>query len=104
MADQHTRVVAIVLAVSEELNLSLAESIELERGADAPLYGADGPLDSLALVTLVIAVEQRLQDEFGVTCTLTDDRAFSQDESPFRSVGALATFATMMMGLSPGTV
>jgi acyl carrier protein len=104
MSDQHARVVEIVLAVADELNPSLEEPVELARGADAPLYGEEGPLDSLALVTLTSTVEQRLEDEFGVMVTLTDERAFSQARSPFQSVGALAGFATELLQPSLGAV
>jgi hypothetical protein len=61
------------------------------------LYGGDGPLDSLALVTLTSTVEQLLDDEFGVLVSLTDDRALSQARSPFRTIGSLADFAATLL-------
>ena len=59
MDDNTANFVALVLAAAEELNPSLEEPIDVARGAEAPLYGDDGPLDSLALVTLTSTVEQR---------------------------------------------
>lgn len=50
-------------------------------------------LDSLQLVTLIVDVEQKMADSFGVTITLADSRAMSQKNSPFRSVGSLADYA-----------
>jgi acyl carrier protein len=102
MSDLQARIEAAVVAAVEELNPSLEEPVDLARGADAPLYGDDGPLDSLALVTLTSEVEQRLEDELGVVVTLTDERAFSQAKSPFRSVGALAAFAASLLEPAPG--
>lgn len=97
MNDVRDRVVAAVRAAATELNPSLEEPIDLDAGEGAALYGGDGPLDSLALVTLTSTVEQLLDDEFGVLVSLTDERALSQARSPFRTVGALADFATSLL-------
>jgi len=61
--------------------------------ADTPLFGREGFLDSMGLVTLVVAVEQAIEDELGVSVSLADERALSQRTSPYRTVGALADYA-----------
>jgi D-alanine--poly(phosphoribitol) ligase subunit 2 len=61
--------------------------------ADTPLFGRDGILDSMGLVTLVVAVEQAIDDELGVGVSLADARALSQRASPYRTVGTLADYA-----------
>jgi hypothetical protein len=104
MSENHARIVATVLAAAEELNPSLEEPVDVALGENAPLYGDDGPLDSLALVTLTSTIEQRLEDELGVVVTLTDERAFSQSRSPFRTVGALAEFADSLLEPTSGAV
>jgi acyl carrier protein len=97
MVGTRDRVVDIIIASAEELNGSLEEPIEVELGAEAPLYGDEGALDSLALVTLITTVEQELEDEFGSPVSLIDERAISQARSPFRTVGSLADFATDLL-------
>ena len=97
MVGTRDQVVDIIIASAEELNGSLEEPIELGLGADAPLYGDEGALDSLALVTLITTVEQELEDEFGSAVSLIDERAISQARSPFRTVGSLADFATDLL-------
>ena len=47
-------------------------------------------LDSMGLVTLVVGVEQAIEDELGVSVSLADARALSQRNSPYRTVGSLA--------------
>src|ERR671914_749974 len=49
-------------------------------------------LDSLSLVSLIVDLEQRLKDEYGISLTLTDERAMSQKNSPFRTVRSLADY------------
>jgi acyl carrier protein len=66
-------------------------------GADTPLFGRDGVLDSLGLVALVVAVEQAIEDAYGVSVTLADERALSERKSPFGTVGTLAAYAARLI-------
>jgi len=61
------------------------------------LFGGDSPLDSTALVSLVVEVEQQVNDECGTSIVLADDRAMSQKRSPFRSVGSLADYVLLLV-------
>jgi acyl carrier protein len=84
---------------------ALREFVE-QHAMDAPgpldegtrLFGRDGLLDSMGLVTLVVAVEQAIEDEYGVSVSLADDRALSQRTSPYRTVGSLAEYAEGLLG------
>ncbi len=62
------------------------------------LIGKQAVLDSLALVTLIVDLEQRVEETFGVALTLADDRAMSQKSSPFRTVGALVAYLEELIG------
>lgn len=61
------------------------------------LFGKGALLDSLALVTMVVDLEQRIEEEYNLTLTLADDRAMSQRNSPFRSVGALVDYLELLI-------
>jgi len=78
-----------------------AEAAKLPVAADTVLLGAGGAVDSLGLVRLVMAVERQLEDDFGVGVSLTDEKAMSQRNSPFRSVGALVEYATALLNEPP---
>jgi acyl carrier protein len=65
--------------------------------AETPLFGREGVLDSIGLVTLVVAVEQAIEDRYGVSVSLADDKAFSQKNSPFQSVTTLAEYAAQLI-------
>lgn len=56
------------------------------------LLGAEGILDSMGLVSLIVAVEQDVEDEFGKEITIADAKAMSQKNSPFRTVGSLVDY------------
>ncbi|WP_322816681.1 hypothetical protein [Chloroflexus sp.] len=66
------------------------------------LFGKGALLDSLALVTMVVDLEQRLEETFGITLTLADDRAMSQRNSPFRSIGALVDYLMQLIDEETG--
>ena len=43
-------------------------------------------------MNLIVLVEEKVQQDFGVGVTLVDERAMSQSKSPFRTLGSLAEF------------
>ena len=60
------------------------------------LVGNDAVLDSLGVVSLIVEVEQRLESEHGVSVVLANDKAMSQKNSPFRTVGVLTDHVMAM--------
>ena len=81
----------------EEINQQLEKEDELENSVDTILFGEGGKLDSLGLINLVVAVEQNIEDEFDVTITLADERAMSQENSPFMNVGSLVEYIGILL-------
>ena len=61
------------------------------------LYGDKGILDSLGLVSLVVAVERQIQNDFGKKIILANERAMSQKKSPFRDVRNMAEYIEMLL-------
>lgn len=91
-------VVAVItrtLADLEEQGVVDTGGAEID--ADAALFGEFGLLDSVGLVSLVVAVEQAIEDELGVQVGLADERALSQRVSPYRTIGTLAEYATGLL-------
>jgi hypothetical protein len=70
---------------------------EPEVNAGTCLFGADALLDSAALVSLLIEVEQQINDAAGSEILLADDRAMSQKRSPFRNIGTLAEYVVLLL-------
>lgn len=70
---------------------------DVELDESTTLFGHQGILDSLGLVSLIVEVEQMVADAYDVAITIGDDRAMSQKHSPFRTVGVLADYVVMLM-------
>ena len=82
----------------DSLNAQLPNEGHIEKSNNTALFGSGSKLDSLDLINLVVAVEQNIEDEFDVTITLADERAMSQQTSPFRTVGILTDYIEMLLG------
>ncbi len=81
----------------DEINTQLPQAQQVEKALDTPLFGRDGVLDSLALVNLIVAVEQKLQERLNVAVTLADEKAMSQKNSPFKTVASLAGYIVQLI-------
>lgn len=90
-------VFAAVLEAVTELNEQLDAEHKLELSSETRLLGKDSKLDSFGLVNLIILVEEKLYDKFDKSITLADERAMSQEHSPFRSVQSLADYAFALL-------
>ena len=77
----------IVSAMIEASDLS-----ESEINEDTSIFGKGSSLDSLGLVTLLVSIEQKIEDEMSVNITIADEKAMSLKNSPFRTIGTLKQF------------
>jgi acyl carrier protein len=66
--------------------------------ADSRLFGKGGLFDSMGLVSLVVAVEQEIDDRFGVAVALADEKALSRSSSPYHTIATLAEYAAERIG------
>jgi len=89
-------IVELIIATARELGedeIGLTQKLTSE----TRLFGDDGVLDSMGLVTLVIAVEQEIEDKYSVSAGLADEKALSQARSPYRTVASLAEYAVQQI-------
>jgi len=91
------RILQAIYNAVDEVNEQLPKGKKLDKASDTVLFGRPGKLDSLSLVSLIVAVEQNIHDEFGIDVTLADDRALSQRNSPFRTIGALSEYIALLL-------
>lgn len=81
----------IIEIIIEETNAILDEPVD-KIDLDTSLFGKDGLLDSMGLVSMIVAVEQDIEDECNVQITIADAKAMSQKHSPFSTVNTLANY------------
>ena len=86
---ERERIEKAVFEAIDELNAQLPKGLVIEKNADAALYGKSGKLESLDFVALIVEVETKVQNEFGVDFFLSDENLLSKESSPFTTVGTL---------------
>lgn len=84
-----TFIVETAKSIAEEQGIEVSGTLD----ESTRLFGEGGLLDSLALVSLVIAVEQGIEEKFAVRVEIADDKALSQKNSPYRTIGSLVAYA-----------
>jgi acyl carrier protein len=57
-----------------------------------PLYGTRDGISSLALVRLIVDLEEAVEIELGKTVTIADEKVLSMQHSPFATVGTLLIY------------
>lgn len=88
---------AIIIEALQDLNDDI-ESESLENpNKDTKIFGEDGALDSLALVSLISDLEEGIHDHFDKDVILADEKAMSQHRSPFGSVESLTEYIAMLI-------
>jgi acyl carrier protein len=90
-------IVAAIYRAVDWINGELPQDRQLVKAAETRLLGSESALDSMHLVSLIIAIEREVEDTFGVALTLADERALSMKESPFRSIQSLADYIGILM-------
>jgi len=90
-------IIDLIFDTIDKFNKEYSGEIQLEKSSHTALLGQGSKLDSLGLINLIVAVEQNVEDKFGITITLADERAMSQEASPFRTVGSLADYIEIIL-------
>jgi acyl carrier protein len=95
------KILQLVTAALRDLGTELNRPELAAPPPDLRLFGAQSPLDSMALVSLIADVEARLATEFGRDLVLADERAMSALRSPFRTVASLVAHIEQRLQESP---
>ena len=81
-----------IYAAIDEVNEQFPEDQNLEKSLETVLLGSSGKLESVNLVNLLVAIEENIEETFDIPISITDERAVSEKNSPFRTVETLCNF------------
>lgn len=99
-SEDSQKIEALILSVVHELAEELDKPELQKANSETVLFGADGALDSLALVHLIADLEGRVTDEFGRDVIIADERAMSRSRSPFRTVATLRDYVKELITIT----
>lgn len=86
-------IIETLVELNEELEVSSLENPTIK----TKLYGSSGALDSLALVSFIADLEERISEELDKDIVLADEKAMSQKTSPFRNVQTLTDYINNLL-------
>jgi acyl carrier protein len=88
------------LVLLTTINFARENNLELDvsKGRKTRIYG--GTFDSMALVALIVQLEEALEDTYGKTILIADEKAMSRRTSPFLSVGLLSDYVFELLNTS----
>lgn len=88
-------IIEIIFQCIEDINIE--NGIDIARDANTKLFGSDSELDSILLVNLIVAVEEKIEELSGKYVPIADERAFSLVDSPFKSIDTLADYIKILL-------
>lgn len=94
---QDQRILKVIYQAVEEINQQLPEEARLKPSPDTVLWSKANGLDSMGLVNLIVMTEENIEEEFGKTINLADEKAMSQEKSPFQTIETLANYIGMLV-------
>ncbi len=88
-------IINIIYESIDEIN-ELNE-INIDKAENSVLYGMESELDSLGLVNLIVTIESKVNNKFNKSFSLTDEKALSQKNSPFKNVTTLTNYISQLI-------
>ena len=94
-------VINVLFSSIEEINLQLPQQQRLKPSVDTKLYGPEGTLDSLAFISFIVTVEQKIEEESGVAISLADVNVLQQTSSRFATIETLTNYILVLLATKP---
>ena len=91
------KVIQVIIQAIDDLNEQLPKEERLDKSVDMELFVSGGNLDSLSLVSLLTTLEQKIEEQFGISVSIFDHLASSKIENPFMTVNSLADFIASIL-------
>jgi acyl carrier protein len=92
LPSSHDGVLSMVYEAVARTNEDLEPELRIKARPDEMLMGPEAKLDSLGFVSLILEIEALAHERLGVTLELVNDRALSQERSPFRTLESLVAY------------
>jgi hypothetical protein len=94
MVNKITReeILKLVLSTLETYCIENDITVNLSQGDELKLFGGESLLDSLGLVSLIVSIEEVIEDKFDISIILADEKAMSRRTSPFSRVSYLVDY------------
>jgi acyl carrier protein len=80
------------------VNEHLPNQHKIEKSMQTILFDNSRGLDSLTIVTLIVAIEQRIEEKYGKAINLADGESLCGTANPFLNIETLADHISLLIG------
>lgn len=87
-----SEIIALIYDAIDEINEEREGVSLLKKSPNTVFLASEGGLDSLGLVSLIVATEERIADVLEIELTIADAKAMSRKNSPFKNVDTLSDY------------
>ena len=95
--EMQEKIEKIIIDTLKDLNEELENEAFLNPNSKTKLYGGNGAMDSLALVSFIADLEDKISDKFEEDIILADEKAMSAKTSPFRNIESLTSYIKSLL-------
>ena len=95
--DAEVVIIEVVRQIADERGIDVAQV-----DSETVLIGPEAFLDSVGLVSVVMEIEARLDEDFGAEVSLTSDAGMSRERSPLRTIGTIRDFVIEQVATPSG--
>ena len=67
-------------------------AVKLPCSLETRLFGGNSVFDSMALVSLIVQIEEVIEEKIGKSLILADEKAMSRRTSPFSNISSLTEY------------
>ena len=98
MAITQNDVLRAIFRAIDDANKLAPPDAQLAKESSTVLLGEGGVLDSLGLITLIVAIEEKLQSDLGVQAIVLDEDALADPDGSYRTIDTLANWILTRIG------
>ena len=92
MTDNNELFLELIFAAITEVNIQQPPEYQLKLNKDEFLISDKSCIDSLGLITLLINIEEKVSNKFKKNLNLLDEKYISEENTPFKTLGSLASW------------
>jgi hypothetical protein len=93
----HAKIKKVVQECIENINETLSNKIDLSNLDHVEIYGPNGVIDSIALISLIVDIEYQIEEKFNHSLILANEKSMSQKNSPFSNLNALTSYIEILL-------
>ena len=95
------KILEAIFRAIDEHNQRTAKDAQLGKTDDTVLFGQETTLDSIGLLSLIVAIEENLEEQFGIEISLADEKAVAQKISPLKTIATLSNYISQLIKQNP---